>query len=132
MYGFSAVEATNFPRTRLVSESYLVRRKNQKLGLQQTLGMADGSIYEVSLIGAVQRGRQVPDLLYALTAHQPRQPICNIVQWSCQILGESRSIFLGKLLTILRVFSPGMLEITYTGKTMGEGVAMCTDNFLVS
>lgn len=73
-------------------------------------------MFEVSLLGAVTREGKVPDLLYAVTSHRPKEKIYNIVQWSGAILGQSRAIFFSKILAVLTYFSAGKVQITYGGK----------------
>jgi hypothetical protein len=58
-----------------------------------------------------------PDLLYSITAHQPDEPTFNLCQASGQILGNSRCVFLGKLILLLRAFLPGMVEMVYCVST---------------
>ena len=201
-FGFMALEAPNFPRTRLVTETTLrnynhrieklaallaaaaadgddevttearLQLERQKRAKKCQLALSSGNVYEMSLIGVVSstpatRKRQrmeeeveeeeeeeeqvaggeddddagaskrrriqpkekketrkekkkkkkskpkPPDLLYSVTAHQPDQPIFNIAQASGTILGNSRGIFLGKLIVLLRAFNPGMMEVLY-------------------
>lgn len=79
------------------------------------MGLNDGDVFEVSLLGAVTREGKPPDLLYAVSSHQPRAAICNLVQISGQILGQSRALFFGKLLVLLRFWDPAKMEVLYVG-----------------
>jgi hypothetical protein len=115
------LEGPNFSKTRIVGETYLRKFKNHPLGLENTLGINSGLVHEMALLGAVRKEGTVPELIYALSAHQPNQDIFNIVQVSGQILGQSRSIFLGKILLLLRAFDPSMMEILYTGESVAAG-----------
>jgi hypothetical protein len=112
VYGFGAIEGRNFPRTRIVSESYL---KKKKLG--DRLSLTGPDVYQVTLLGAVQKPDKYPDLLYAVTSHMPDERISNTIQMSANILGQSRVIFLSKLLFMLRCFDPRKVEVAYHGKT---------------
>jgi hypothetical protein len=94
----------------------LARYKRDPGGKFKSKGFNDGDLSEVSLLGAVCKEGKTPDLLYAVTSHQPKSPICNIIQISGAILGQSRTIFFGKILLILRAFHPGFLEIAYCGE----------------
>jgi hypothetical protein len=185
-FGFMALEAPNFPRTRLVTETTLKNYTSKMLKRKRTLeeddggggggggggraeqltqhqakkcklSVTSGNVYEMSLIGVVsatpktssvtttttaaaavaeedmttdecrrprgsgKRKKQAkskpPDLLYSVTAHQPDQPIFNIAQASGTILGNSRVVFLGKIIVLLRAFNPGMMEIVYCVST---------------
>jgi hypothetical protein len=57
-----------------------------------------------------------PELLYSISSHQPDRPIENLVQASCAILGNSRPLFLSKLLLLLKACKPGCMEVMYTGE----------------
>jgi hypothetical protein len=73
----------------------------------------------MSLLGVVDRLEyegKPPELLYSVTYAQPQAPIVNQIQLSAAILSESRSIFFGLILTILRVTCPSKCEITYLGE----------------
>jgi hypothetical protein len=94
----------------------LAKYKRDPGGKFKSKGFNDGELSEVALLGAVRKEGKVPDLLYAVTSHQPKKAICNIIQVSGAILGQSRSIFFGKILLILRAFHPGFLEIAYCGE----------------
>ena len=110
-YGFFSIEAPNFPRTRIVRESYL-----KKMSFEARLGMGGKDVTQVSLLGAVHRKGTTPDLLYAITSRKPEDKIFNLIQVACAILSQSRNIFLGKILTLLRCFDPRKLELAYTGE----------------
>jgi hypothetical protein len=110
LYGFCAIQGCSFPRTRIVSESYLRKRAGSRFGL------GDEHVYEVTLLGAAKRGPgKVPDLMYAVTSHRPQEKIVNLVQWSATILSQSKNLFLGRLLCFLRYFDPALVELLYTG-----------------
>jgi hypothetical protein len=111
VYGFGAIEGRNFPRTRIVSESYL---KRMKWG--DRLSLTGPDVYQVTLMGAVQKPGKRPDLLYAVTSHRPDERISNTIQMSANILGQSRVIFLSKLLFMLRCFDPRKVEVAYHGE----------------
>ena len=104
----------------MVGEFTLAKYKYDPGGLIRSRGFNDGDLSEIALLGAVRREGKVPELLYSVTSHQPRKEIFNVVQLSGTILGQSRSIFLGKVLAILRFFDPGKLEITYCGKSRSK------------
>jgi hypothetical protein len=125
-YGFFAIQATNFPRTRLVRESYL-----KNIGFRHRLGMAGDNVIQVTLLGAVRKEGKKPDLLYAVTSRRPEEKICNIIQAACAILSQSRIIFLGKILTILRCFDPRMVELCYTGEDFSDFFPVVLDNFFI-
>ena len=110
LYGFAALEASNFTTTRIMSESYLNKDKKKR----ELLYSED--LMHVTLLGAKCREGEAPDLVYAVTFKQPRAEICNILQVSSWILSASRCVFLGKILTLLRCFDPRKLELCYTGK----------------
>jgi hypothetical protein len=110
------VEASNFDRTRLVTETTLSKYKRDASGMFKNKCFNVGDLSEIALLGAIRRPEKVPELLYSVTCHQPKQKIYNIVQVSGAILGQSRSIFLGLVLSVLRVFCPTMLEASYCGE----------------
>lgn len=110
LLGFCSIEGPNFPRTRVVSESYLNKQK------KTPLGMLDENVIQVSLLGTVQKPKRKIDLLYSITSKRPTAKISNLVQVAGTILGQSRNIFLGKILTILRFFDPALVEIAYHGE----------------
>lgn len=78
--------------------------------------MSDENVFQVSLLGVVRKPKSKIDLLYSLTSHRPRAKISNLIQVAGTILGQSRNIFLGKILTILRFFDPSLVEIAYHGE----------------
>jgi hypothetical protein len=106
------VESSNFARCRLVSESYL--KKHCKNG--DKYGLYGPDVFQVTLLGPMKRAQKPPELLYAVTSHRPKAKIFNLVQVSACILSQSRYLFFGKILTILRVFDPRKLEIAYLGE----------------
>jgi hypothetical protein len=110
-YGFGALQANNFSVTRVVSEKTLARKSKRSTLRTKTL-------LQMSLLGVVTKDDEniMPELLYSLTYSQPAAPIENQIQLSAAILSESRNIFFGLVLTILRVVDPGKCEITYLGK----------------
>ena len=122
---YCAVEGCSFDRTRVVGESTLARFKRDPGGLIKSRGFNDGDLTEIALLGAVRREGKVPELLYALTSHQPRQKIFNVVQVAATILGTSRCIFLGKILAVLRFFDPGKVEICYCGEFGDYQMSQC-------
>ena len=65
------------------------------------------------MLGAMKRANKAPDLLYTITMHRPEQKINNVLQLSACILSQSRTIFLGKILTLLRIMDPRKAEICY-------------------
>ena len=120
LYGFCAVESSNFPRTRIVSEHYMARCKNKtgdeprRPGAKRRQGLLSADVREVSLLGVLERGqKQHPSLLYSVTRDQPNADIFNVVQLSVQILSSSRCLFFGKILALLRYFDPGKMELCY-------------------
>ena len=80
--------------------------------------MKDGNVFEVSLLGAVAKEGKPPNLLYAVTSHRPLEKINNILQISGAILGQSRAIFFGRILSLLRLFHPGKMELLYCGEVL--------------
>jgi hypothetical protein len=93
-------------------------------------------VFEVTLLGAASKNysgeverqqtggehyrRQAkkagpPELIYAITSHQPRSKIKNVIQASAAILSQSRTIFFGKVLCLLRHYDPRLVELLYTG-----------------
>jgi hypothetical protein len=78
-------------------------------------------VFQVSLLGAIRKKGKTPDLLYAITSHQPEEEIKNIIQISACILSQSRNIFFGKILAILRCFDPRKVEICYGGWCESDG-----------
>ena len=89
------------------------RRQRRRRALRDK-SMFSPDVTEITLLGVLAKENTYPTLLYCVTVNQPDQEICNISQWSSQILNASRSIFLGKILTLLRVTDPGRVEICYT------------------
>jgi hypothetical protein len=53
LYGYCSVQSSSFPRTRVVSESYLA-----KLGRNNRLGLHHRDVYEVTLLGVARRRRR--------------------------------------------------------------------------
>jgi hypothetical protein len=115
LYGFFSIQSTSFPRTRLLSESYLKKYANSKFGFWGK------DVYDVTLLGAAQycnrKKKGPPDLIYAVSSHQPRAEINNLIQAGAAILSQSRTIFFGKVLCLLRHYDPRKMELLYTGKT---------------
>lgn len=89
------------------------RRQRRRRALRDK-SMFSPDVTEITLLGVLAKENTYPTLLYCVTVNQPDQEICNISHWSSQILNASRSIFLGKILTLLRVTDPGRVEICYT------------------
>jgi len=107
-YGFCSLEASNFSRTRLVTESTLASRGFGRIGIY------DPRNFSVTLVGALDRGpRMTPNLLYAVSSHRPEAAIFNVLQVSGTILGESRNIFMSLILELLRSLDPRKVEIAY-------------------
>ena len=109
------MEAKNFTRTRLVSETQLAKFRygNQHKGLEGE------DVHEVAVMGALtnkKRPDRPPDLLYAVTTRRPKAQTRNILQWSGAILGMSKNLLFGKVLAFLRYFRPECLEILYCGE----------------
>jgi len=91
-------------------------------------------VYDVTLLGAaaqINKSKETkksakggpPELIYALTSHQPRADIANLIQASAAILSQSKTIFFGKVLCMLRHYDPKMVELLYTGNYI------CTDSY---
>ena len=93
------------------------KSQSQQNKKRKRSGLYDPNVYEISLVGAIRRLNKTPDLLYSVTSHCPDKPITNIAQISGAILGQSRNIFFGKILAMLRVFQHGSFELSYTGET---------------
>ncbi|CAM6055381.1 unnamed protein product [Sphagnum tenellum] len=108
-YGFSAIQASNFSKTKIVSERHLLKNKDSLRSMY-----AEDS-FQVTLLGAMIKEGGPPDLLYAISSHQPKAEIKNTIQTAVQIVQNSRVVFMGKVLTILRTFDPRKAELTYTG-----------------
>ena len=117
LYGYLMLEPKNFPRTRVVSESTLARRQRVPVvgdGDGRGRQLSDSQVYEVGLLGALDRGPKLPpELLYSVNAHRSGARTANALQWSGTILGQSRSLLFGKLLVFLRFFDPRRLEVAY-------------------
>ena len=77
-------------------------------------------IVRITIMGAIRKltrkKQKYPDLLYSVTSHRSSTKINNLLQMSGAILTESRRIFLGKVLMLLRYFDPKKAEILYMGK----------------
>jgi hypothetical protein len=108
-FGFGAVEAVHFSTTRLALESTLARKAKR-------LGLYSEKLLSMSLLGVVDRKDKVPELLYSATFSQPNARITNQIQLSVGVLSNSKAIFFGKILTILRVTDPRKCEISYAGE----------------
>jgi hypothetical protein len=114
MYGFFGVQSTNFTVTRIVTESYLARKS-------QRVRLFDDDKLQISLLGVVHHDtkneeEKPPDLLYSVTGSQPKAEVLNQLQVSGAVLGSSRCIFFGHILTILRYFDPRACEMIYSGE----------------
>lgn len=82
-------------------------------GKRASLGLEGKNVFRVNLLGALLSPSAKPDLLYAVTMHRPNEKIRNILQLSAAILSQSRVIFLGKVLLLLRLLDPKKTEIAY-------------------
>lgn len=109
LYGFAATECTNYSYTRIASETHLARKitRNQLFSDKKL---------QITLLGAVEKPKKHPELLYAISGSQPRAEIVNQIQFAACILSQSRNIYFGKVLTFLRYFDPRLLEICYGGE----------------
>jgi hypothetical protein len=63
-----------------------------------------------------KKKKRAAQSLYSVTKAAPRSRICNVLQMSSCILSESRHIFLGLLLGLLRTMDPSKMELCYTGE----------------
>jgi hypothetical protein len=110
LYGFSATSPVNFTKTRILRESYLAEKR-----IREPL-FADSRL-QISLLGVLEKpgDRKPPELLFSVTTQQLKAKIKNQVQSSGCILGESKNIFFGLVLSVLRVFDPRKLEVSYAG-----------------
>jgi hypothetical protein len=79
----------------------------------------------MSLLGVVDRQDKAPELLYSTTFSQPHARIVNQIQLSACVLSSSKSVFFGKVLTILRVTDPAKCEICYLGKQLRRQQQRC-------
>jgi hypothetical protein len=115
LYGFQAIEASNFPRTHTLLESTLASK-----GKKCKHGFFDKNVFQSTTLGAVDSDRDdtPPSMLYAVTSHRPNEKIRNVLQMSGCILGRSKVIFMSHILKILRYFDMRKCEIAYidTGK----------------
>jgi hypothetical protein len=110
-YGYSALESCNFTRTSVISEKTLHRDAKRRDAL-----LTSEDVVQITLLGAVvpEKLEETPNLLYAITRRQPKARIENIAQFSCCILSNSRRVFLGKVLKLLRYLDPAKAELAYT------------------
>jgi hypothetical protein len=123
LYGYAALEARKYHRTRLVSESQLAkfRRPNHPRGL------FGHDVHDVTVLGALDKAAgKPPDLLYAVTYRRPKAATTNLVQWSGQILGLSKNLLFSKVLAFLRYFRPDSLEILYCGECANTHTCVST------
>jgi hypothetical protein len=137
LYGYYSVQSTSFPKCRLLSEEYIYKQNATKFGWR------DKDVFEVTLLGASvkdasqqqhlgdgaaeankkkkKNNKQAqPQLIYALSSHRPKAKIKNLVQASAAILSQSKTIFFGKLLCLLRHYDPRLVELLYTGKLLQQ------------
>ena len=80
------------------------------------MGLFSDKRLTVTLLGAMEKPKQAPELLYSVSGSQPNAEIMNQIQFSANILSESKNIFFGKVLSILRAFDPRKLELAYAGE----------------
>jgi hypothetical protein len=73
---------------------------------------------QISLLGFIEKegSKKPPELLYAVTGAQPKAEILNQIQFAACVLSESRNIFFGLVLSILRVFDERRCQIIYCGE----------------
>jgi hypothetical protein len=110
LYGFAAIQPTNFCKIRLVSEGYLKTLRGARRAGR--MGKADENIFRYTLMGAFPK-KDSYDMLYSLTCANPNAKIRNILQMSATILSNSRVVFLGRTLELLRLLDPSKVELMY-------------------
>jgi hypothetical protein len=81
---------------------------------QQHLGGGNGGD-GADEAAAKKMKKKPPQLIYALSSHRPKAQIKNLIQASVAILSQSKTIFFGKLLCLLRHYDPRLVELLYTG-----------------
>jgi hypothetical protein len=124
-YIFIILQSTNFPKTRIVSESYLKRMgkgRREKSGID-----LDG----ITVLGVMRASREVTELtrkkrknanlgkaqlLYAMTKSRPEAKIVNSIQNSGMILSNSKTLYFSKVLCIFRYFDHRKIQLAYCGK----------------
>jgi hypothetical protein len=111
LFGYAAAEATNYSKTSIMSEGYLARKGTWT----QVFTDPDA---QISLLGVVESSSDEvpPQLLYGITESNEDAAIENQLQFSACILNQSKNIFFGKVLTILRFFMAEHVEPIYLGK----------------
>jgi hypothetical protein len=111
LFGYAAAEATNYSKTRIMTEKYLAR-------MQTWTQVFTDPESQISLLGVVDSASDEvpPQLLYAITEPNRDADVVNQLQFSACILNESRNIFFGKVVTILRYFMAEHVELIYLGK----------------
>lgn len=112
-YGYTSIQASSFPKTSIVSETTL-RKLPEEEKVRRLLPCRGVS---VTLLGCRDeedddRARP-PELLYAVTTGNENAALFNTLQVAVSILGQSKRIFFGMILTILRHYSPSMVSIAY-------------------
>ena len=107
-FGYSALNSTRFSKTRIISETYLTQHRKKLAGLASAL--------QVTLLGAVPHAKPdkyPPSLMYATTWPRTDDRIENVSQVAGCILSNSRRVYLGRVLELLRAFHAGRVEPAY-------------------
>ena len=105
-YGGAAMAATNFSRTTVMGERQLRKMK-----------FVEGEhLLSLTLLGAICKPYEQPQLLYAVTKSQPRARIHNVLAMSACILSNSRLIFLGILHRLNSILCCTKAQLCYTGE----------------
>ena len=110
-FGYNAIARNKFTRVRIVTESFLNKRKKRiKLKPKDKLT-------GVTLVGAVRkrvrRKKVISDLVYAITYRRPSTKVVNFAQVAAAILSNSRVIFFGLIDKILNIFDRRKVALVY-------------------
>ena len=110
LYGFFGLRSSKFSKTIILQESSLLKRHSKDL--------REGKCIP-TLLGVVDRGEnKQPDLLYLCDVDNSKAKDRNCHHLASCILGESKKLYLTKLLFLLRYFRSESVELAYcdTGK----------------
>ena len=109
-YGYAMLEDWRYTSTYVSSEDSLMKGKNRPLKSVSLLG----SVPRKERKGTKSQYRKGRRALVLVETSRPEARTKNLVQTSAQILNNSRTLFYGQILTILRYLDPEMCELTYT------------------
>jgi hypothetical protein len=99
-FGYSMLEVPKFSKHSFAKESSIMGKERRK------------NIKSLSLVGVLKK-RTHSELLYLVERSQKNASIQNLIQWGGFVLGHSRTIFYGILLTLLNCLDTKKAQLAY-------------------